>query len=34
MTAYLLRRLMQTAMIVVVMSVIVFFGVHVIGDPV
>lgn len=34
MTAYLLRRLMQTAVIVVVMSVIVFFGVHVIGDPV
>src|SRR6185295_19053858 len=34
MTAYLLRRIMQTAMIVVVMSVIVFFGVHVIGDPV
>jgi peptide/nickel transport system permease protein len=34
MTAYLLRRLMQTALIVVVMSVIVFFGVHVIGDPV
>ena len=34
MTAYLLRRLMQTAMMVVVMSVIVFFGVHVIGDPV
>ena len=34
MTAYLLRRLMQTAVLVAVMSVIVFFGVHVIGDPV
>ena len=34
MTAYLLRRLMQTALVVVVMSVIVFFGVHVVGDPV
>jgi len=34
MTAYLLRRLMQTAVVVMVMSVIVFFGVHVIGDPV
>jgi peptide/nickel transport system permease protein len=34
MTAYLLRRLMQTALVISVMSVIVFFGVHVIGDPV
>jgi peptide/nickel transport system permease protein len=34
MTAYLLRRLMQTALVIAVMSVIVFFGVHVIGDPV
>jgi peptide/nickel transport system permease protein len=34
MTAYLLRRLMQTALVIAAMSVIVFFGVHVIGDPV
>jgi peptide/nickel transport system permease protein len=34
MTAYLLRRLMQTILVIVLMSVIVFFGVHVIGDPV
>jgi peptide/nickel transport system permease protein len=34
MTAYLLRRLIQTALVIAVMSVIVFFGVHVIGDPV
>ena len=34
MTAYLLRRLMQTALVIAVMSVIVFFGVHVIGDPI
>src|SRR6476660_1921822 len=34
MTAYLLRRLMQTVLVIVLMSVIVFFGVHVIGDPV
>ena len=34
MTAYLLRRLMQSAGRRAVMSVIVFFGVHVVGDPV
>ena len=34
MTAYLLRRMMQTVVLVAVMSVIVFFGVHVIGDPI
>ncbi len=33
MTAYILRRLMQTAVLVAVMSVIVFFGIHVVGDP-
>jgi peptide/nickel transport system permease protein len=34
MTAFILRRLMQSAFVVVVMSIIVFFGVHVVGDPV
>lgn len=34
MTAYLLRRLMQSVMLVAVMSVIVFFGIHVVGDPI
>src|SRR5262245_36751048 len=34
MIAYLLRRLMQTVLVMAVMSVIVFFGIHVIGDPV
>lgn len=34
MTAFIIRRLMQSALVVVVMSVIVFFGVHVVGDPV
>jgi peptide/nickel transport system permease protein len=34
MTAYVLRRLMQTAMLVAVMSVIVFFGIHIVGDPI
>jgi peptide/nickel transport system permease protein len=34
MTAYILRRLMQTVVLVAVMSVIVFFGIHVVGDPV
>src|SRR5882762_2456819 len=34
MTAYLLRRLTQTVVLVAVMSVIVFFGVHVVGDPI
>jgi peptide/nickel transport system permease protein len=34
MTAFILRRLMQSAFVVVAMSLIVFFGVHVVGDPV
>lgn len=34
MTAFIIRRLMQSALVVVVMSLIVFFGVHVVGDPV
>jgi peptide/nickel transport system permease protein len=34
MTAYILRRLMQTAVLVAVMSLIVFFGIHVVGDPI
>jgi peptide/nickel transport system permease protein len=34
MIAFVIRRLMQAAVVVFVMSVIVFFGVNVIGDPV
>jgi peptide/nickel transport system permease protein len=34
MTAFILRRLMQSVSVVIVMSIIVFFGVHVVGDPV
>jgi peptide/nickel transport system permease protein len=34
MTAFILRRLMQSISVVIVMSIIVFFGVHVVGDPV
>lgn len=34
MTAFIIRRLMQAAIIVFFMSVIVFFGVNVVGDPV
>ena len=34
MTAFILRRLMQTVALVAVMSVIVFFGIHMVGDPV
>jgi peptide/nickel transport system permease protein len=34
MTAFILRRLMQSAFVVIVMSMIVFFGVNVVGDPV
>ncbi len=34
MTAFFLRRLMQSAGVVLVMSLIVFFGVHIVGDPV
>jgi peptide/nickel transport system permease protein len=34
MTAFVLRRLMQSVGVVLAMSLIVFFGVHVVGDPV
>ncbi|MEQ1648384.1 MAG: ABC transporter permease [Hyphomicrobiaceae bacterium] len=34
MTAYILRRLMQSGFVVLAMSLIVFFGVHVVGDPI
>ena len=34
MTAFILRRLMQSVGVVFVMTLIVFFGVHVVGDPV
>jgi peptide/nickel transport system permease protein len=34
MTVFVIRRLMQAAIVVFIMSVIVFFGVNVIGDPV
>ncbi|MDA7947457.1 MAG: ABC transporter permease [Hyphomicrobiaceae bacterium] len=34
MTAYVIRRLMQSVVVVLIMSVIVFFGVNVVGDPV
>ena len=34
MTAFIIRRLMQAVLVVFLMSVIVFFGVNVIGDPV
>jgi peptide/nickel transport system permease protein len=34
MTAFLIRRLMQAGLVVAAMSVIVFFGVNVVGDPV
>ncbi len=34
MTAFIIRRLMQSAVVVAIMSVIVFFGVNVVGDPV
>jgi peptide/nickel transport system permease protein len=34
MTAFILRRLMQSAGVVAAMSVLVFFGLHVVGDPV
>lgn len=34
MTAFILRRLMQSALVIVAMSMIVFCGVHVIGNPV
>jgi peptide/nickel transport system permease protein len=34
MTAFVLRRLMQSVAVVAVMSLVVFFGVHIVGDPV
>ena len=34
MTAFVIRRLMQSVVVVFVMSVVVFFGVNVVGDPV
>ena len=34
MTAFLIRRLMQSVVVVFVMSLVVFFGVNVVGDPV
>ncbi|MBX2837052.1 MAG: ABC transporter permease [Gammaproteobacteria bacterium] len=34
MTAFIIRRLLQAVLVVMLMSVIVFFGVNVIGDPV
>lgn len=34
MTAFLIRRLMQSAVVVVVMSLVVFLGVNVVGDPI
>ena len=34
MSAYIVRRLMQAVMLVAVMSVIVFFGIHIVGDPI
>lgn len=33
MTAFIIRRLMQSVLVVWVMSLIVFFGVHIVGDP-
>ena len=34
MTAFLIRRLFQSVIVVVIMSMIVFFGVNVVGDPI
>ncbi len=34
MTAFLIRRLMQSAVVVLVMSLVVFLGVNVVGDPI
>ena len=34
MTVFIIRRLLQSAIVVMMMAVIVFFGVSVIGDPV
>src|SRR5688572_15378257 len=34
MIAFIIRRLMQSVIVLMAMSLIVFFGVHVVGDPV
>ena len=34
MTAFLIRRLMQSVVVVLVMSLVVFLGVNVVGDPI
>jgi len=34
MTVFLIRRIMQTAMVLLVMSIIVFVGIYAIGNPV
>ncbi|MFM2422929.1 MAG: hypothetical protein RL291_1459 [Pseudomonadota bacterium] len=34
MLAFILRRVMQSVLVVITMSLVVFFGVHVVGDPV
>lgn len=34
MTVFVIRRLMQAALVILVMSLLVFFGVHVVGNPV
>ena len=34
MTVFILRRLMQSAIVMIAMSVIVFFGVNIVGDPI
>jgi peptide/nickel transport system permease protein len=34
MTAFVLRRIMQSGVVLLAMSLIVFFGVHIVGDPV
>jgi len=34
MTVFIIRRLLQASIVVMLMSIIVFFGVNVIGDPV
>ena len=34
MTVFIIRRLMQSGVVILLMSLIVFFGVNVVGDPV
>ncbi len=34
MSAFVIRRLLQSAMVIVVMSLLVFFGVNIIGNPI